>query len=64
MDIAWWLLLAVAAVWQLRQGIPRLRAASRSIDDDIAAFSHAHHRAVVRDDPVAARLSPTQTPGI
>jgi hypothetical protein len=46
MDVTWWLILTVAAVWQLRQAIRRLRTASQRIDSDIAAFNRAHPRAV------------------
>lgn len=42
MDVVWWLLVAVAVIWHLRQGIRRLRAVSKRIDADIAAFNRAH----------------------
>ena len=41
MEVVWWLLLTIAAVWQLRHSVQCLRAASRRIDDDIAAFNSA-----------------------
>jgi hypothetical protein len=46
MDVAWWLVLAVATGWQLRQGLHRFRTASRRIDSDIATLHRDHPRPV------------------
>jgi hypothetical protein len=41
-DVVWWLIVMISAIWQLRQGIRRLRTASRRIDGDIATFNRDH----------------------
>ena len=46
MDAVWWLLLAVAVGWHLRQSVRNWQAASRLINDDIAAINCEHGRAV------------------
>ncbi|MET4428362.1 hypothetical protein ABIA65_001655 [Mycolicibacterium sp. 624] len=56
MDVVWWLMLAIAAVWQLRRVIRGLRTASRRIDADIAAFNREHPRIELPDASV--RLVP------